>query len=214
MNRKKDLQDLYENDGNKEKDTHEPMDPSVDPTAESPVPLKRDDDHPEIQRSTGESDAGEASLHEDEAVEMSISELLANEKSVSEAIVEEALAIEAFTDEIAEQEAAEAQAEENSEADDGEEIRVDIYAIDIDGHPVELYDDTEKDEVLDTEEEITEETVEEATREAIEEVTADIEGEEEILAEQRPQEMERSSNIWRNCWIIAVTPISVPTWLS
>ncbi len=38
---------------------------------------------------------------------------------------------------------------------------------------------------------ITEETVEEAIEDAIEDVTADIEEEEEILAEQRPQEMER-----------------------
>ncbi len=39
---------------------------------------------------------------------------------------------------------------------------------------------------------ITEETVEEAIEDALEEVSADIEEEEEILAEQRPQEMERT----------------------
>ncbi len=39
---------------------------------------------------------------------------------------------------------------------------------------------------------ITEETVEEAIEDAIEEVEADIEEEEEILAEQRPQEIERT----------------------
>ncbi len=49
----------------------------------------------------------------------------------------------------------------------------------------------ELDPVPEEEPTITEETVEEATREAIEEVTADIEEEEEILAEQRPQEMEQ-----------------------
>lgn len=38
---------------------------------------------------------------------------------------------------------------------------------------------------------VTEETVKDAIEDAIGEVTADIEGEEEILAEQRPQEMER-----------------------
>ena len=68
---------------------------------------------------------------------------------------------------------------------DGEDV-VDIYA-----EPTELYEDADDDEVLDAEEEITEETVEEAIEEAIEEVEADIEEEEEILAEQRPQEMER-----------------------
>ena len=40
--------------------------------------------------------------------------------------------------------------------------------------------------------EITEETVEEAIEEALEEVEADIQEEEEILAEQRPREMERA----------------------
>ncbi len=80
----------------------------------------------------------------------------------------------------------------DDELDDGEEIHVDIYA-----EPSELYDEAE-DEVLDADEEITEETVEEATREAIEEVTADIEEEEEILAEQRPQEMERKFEYLEN----------------
>ena len=70
---------------------------------------------------------------------------------------------------------------------------VDIYA-----EPAELYDEAHEDEILDAEEEITEETVEEATREAIEEVTADIEEEEEILAEQRPQEMERTFEYLEN----------------
>ena len=70
-------------------------------------------------------------------------------------------------------------------ADEAVETPVDIYA-----EPAELYEAADADEILDGAE-ITEETVEEATREAIEEVTADIEEEEEILAEQRPQEMER-----------------------
>ena len=70
---------------------------------------------------------------------------------------------------------------------DGETAEpVDIYA-----EPSELYEDADEDEILDAEEEITEETVAEAIEEAIEEVEADIEEEEEILAEQRPQEMER-----------------------
>ena len=46
--------------------------------------------------------------------------------------------------------------------------------------------------------EITEETVKEAIEEAIEEVTADIEEEEEILAEQRPQEMEKTFEYLEN----------------
>ena len=75
---------------------------------------------------------------------------------------------------------------ECSNAPDGGADHVDIYA-----EPAELYEDADEDEVLDAEEEITEETVEEAIVEAIEEVEADIEEEEEILAEQRPQEMER-----------------------
>ena len=45
---------------------------------------------------------------------------------------------------------------------------------------------------------ITEETVEEAIEDAIEEVEADIEEEEEILAEQRPQEMERTFEYLEN----------------
>ncbi len=45
---------------------------------------------------------------------------------------------------------------------------------------------------------ITEETVEEAIEDAIEEVTADIEEEEEILAEQRPQEMEKTFEYLEN----------------
>ena len=69
---------------------------------------------------------------------------------------------------------------------EGDGDPVDIYA-----EPAELYQDADDDEILDAEEEITEETVEEAIEEAIEEVEADIEEEEEILAEQRPQEMER-----------------------
>ena len=73
------------------------------------------------------------------------------------------------------------------EEDEMEEIdHVDIYA-----EPPELYEDADEDEVLDAEEEITEETVEEAIEDAIEEVEADIKEEEEILAEQRPQEMEK-----------------------
>ena len=75
---------------------------------------------------------------------------------------------------------------EYSDAPDENPEPVDIYA-----EPAELYDDADEDEILDAEEEITEETVEEAIEEAIEEVEADIEEEEEILAEQRPQEMER-----------------------
>ena len=45
---------------------------------------------------------------------------------------------------------------------------------------------------------ITEETVEEAIEDAIEEVEADIEEEEEILAEQRPQEMEKTFEYLEN----------------
>ena len=67
----------------------------------------------------------------------------------------------------------------------------DVEHVDIYAEPAELYEDADDDEILDAEEEITEETVEEAIEEAIEEVEADIEEEEEILAEQRPQEMER-----------------------
>ena len=63
---------------------------------------------------------------------------------------------------------------------------VDIYAEPTE--PVEIYE----------EEPITEETVEEAIEDAIEEVTADIEEEEEILAEQRPQEMERKFEYLEN----------------
>ena len=73
---------------------------------------------------------------------------------------------------------------EYSDAPDEETEPVDIYA-----EPAELYEDADEDEILDAEEEITEETVEEAIEEAIEEVEADIKEEEEILAEQRPQEM-------------------------
>ncbi len=78
-------------------------------------------------------------------------------------------------------------ADDPYETDETDETdHVDIYA-----EPAELYEDADDDEVLDAEEEITEETVEEAIEDAIEEVEADIEEEEEILAEQRPQEMER-----------------------
>ena len=68
------------------------------------------------------------------------------------------------------------------EADDDEGAdHVDIYA-----EPEEPYENPEEPQEV-----ITEETVAEAIEDAIEEVTADIEEEEEILAEQRPQEMER-----------------------
>ena len=68
------------------------------------------------------------------------------------------------------------------EADDDEGAdHVDIYA-----EPEEPYENSEEPQEV-----ITEETVAEAIEDAIEEVTADIEEEEEILAEQRPQEMER-----------------------
>ncbi len=54
-------------------------------------------------------------------------------------------------------------------------------------------DEEELEVIFDPEDEpITEETVEEAIEEATREVEADIEEEEEILAEQRPQEMERT----------------------
>ncbi|MBQ7909492.1 MAG: hypothetical protein IJ363_01700, partial [Clostridia bacterium] len=82
---------------------------------------------------------------------------------------------------------------EYSDAPDEEADHVDIYA-----EPAELYEDADEDEILDAEEEITEETVEEAIEEAIEEVEADIEEEEEILAEQRPQEMERKFEYLEN----------------
>ena len=82
---------------------------------------------------------------------------------------------------------------EYSDAPDEETEPVDIYA-----EPAELYEDAAEDEILDAEEEITEETVEEAIEEAIEEVEADIKEEEEILAEQRPQEMERKFEYLEN----------------
>lgn len=74
-----------------------------------------------------------------------------------------------------------------------EALHVDIYA-----EPEELYGRAEQDEILDAEEEITEETVAEAIEDALEEVEADIEEEEEILAEQRPQEMERKFEYLEN----------------
>ncbi len=60
--------------------------------------------------------------------------------------------------------------------------------------PTPTVEDENELEVIPDEEDIpiTEETVEEAIEDAIEEVEADIEEEEEILAEQRPQEMERT----------------------
>ncbi len=60
--------------------------------------------------------------------------------------------------------------------------------------PTPTVEDEHELEVIPDEEDIpiTEETVEEAIEDAIEEVEADIEEEEEILAEQRPQEMERT----------------------
>ena len=79
------------------------------------------------------------------------------------------------------------------DASEDAEEHVDIYA-----EPAELYESADEDEILDAEEEITEDTVEEAIEEAIEEVTADIEEEEEILAEQRPQEMERKFEYLEN----------------
>ncbi len=60
--------------------------------------------------------------------------------------------------------------------------------------PTPTVEDEEDIELVANEEDtpITEETVADAIEEAIEEVEADIEEEEEILAEQRPQEMERT----------------------
>ena len=215
MSRKKDQQDLEAFDEEQDETARETIESSSKNTTPSVVPLKRAADHPKSTKSSRLSDADEAdnqeNAEEDEtdSGEMLVSEMLANDKSVSEEIVEEALAIEAFTNEIAEQEAAEAEAEEASaegsaseettpEDAEEEEIHVDIYAIDIDGSTIDLYEESDTDEILDAEEEITEETVEEATREAIEEVTADIEEEEEILAEQRPQEMERKFDYLEN----------------
>ena len=216
MSRKTD--DLYEQDDhdsdNQEVTAHEPTDASAKSTAASSVPLRRAEDHSKKSRNLRDAEENDApeeecrsrdslarTVDEDDepAGEMLISEMLANDKSVSEEIVEEALAIEAFTDEIAEQEAAEAEVEEaDAEEDEDEEIHVDIYAIDLDGETIDLCDEADEDEILDAEEEITEENVEEATREVIEEVTADIEEEEEILAEQRPQEMERKFEYLEN----------------
>ena len=117
-----------------------------------------------------------------EQITEQIAEQLA--EHISEQIAEHIECIAETTEERLTDECVSLEREEDE--DDGENAsHVDIYA-----EPEELYAEVE-DEVLDAEEEITEETVEEATREAIEEVTADIEEEEEILAEQRPQEMER-----------------------
>ena len=145
----------------------------------------------------GETFAKEALLKETrETASSKIAETLAEQivgqiaEQISEQIAEQIT--EHISEHISEQisehiERIAENADELLSVEEDHDDRVDIYA-----EPAELYDEAAEDEILDAEEEITEETVEEATREAIEEVTADIEEEEEILAEQRPQEMERT----------------------
>ena len=198
MSRKKDLFRLDESDDSGMNEAFPADTEKIGPeeasklaarTAGDPVPVKAAADHPpepkptdeKPRRSDGDATPEEPARPPQE--EVLAEALLARDRDTLKDVLKDVL--KETLKEALKETLWESSKEPVVDQEDIDEATADIYDA-----PAEHIDAADEDEVLDALEEITEATVEEATREAIEEAAADIEEEEEILAEQRPQEME------------------------